>query len=107
MPARGRGRRALPRLLRTPPRSRGGAREIGADVFTTTLLVSREQDREAVVAAGEHAARAHGVAFEAPDLRHLHGTDAGRPKDLKLYRQGYCGCVFSEEERFRETSRGE
>jgi predicted adenine nucleotide alpha hydrolase (AANH) superfamily ATPase len=83
------------------------AKEIGADTFTTTLLVSREQDREGVVEAGSAAARKWGVPFEAPDLRGLHGRDAARPKDLKLYRQGYCGCVFSEEERFRDSTRGE
>jgi len=98
-------------------RAAARARELGADAFTTTLLVSRQQDRQAVVEAGEHAAAVHGVRFEAPDLRHLHGSDAARleglgegsrgPRDLKLYRQGYCGCVFSEEERFRETSRGD
>ncbi len=88
-------------------RAAARAKEIGADAFTSTLLVSRQQDRDGVVEAGERAAREAGVPFEAPDLRELHGTDAARPKDLKLYRQGYCGCVFSEEERFRETSRGE
>ena len=83
------------------------AKEIGADAFTTTLLVSRQQDRESVVDAGNAAASEWGVAFEAPDLRDLHGNDSARPKDLKLYKQGYCGCIFSEEERFGETSRGE
>ena len=91
------------RLMRAAAR----ARELGAGSFTTTLLVSREQDREAVVDSGERAAREHGVRFDSPDLRDLHGRDLARPRDLKLYRQGYCGCVFSEEERFRETTRGE
>ncbi len=83
------------------------ARELGAEAFTTTLLVSRQQDREAIVEAGERAALEQGVRFESTDLRELHGKDEARPRDLKLYRQGYCGCVFSEEERFRETTRGE
>ena len=81
--------------------------ELGADVFTTTLLVSHQQDRDAVVEAGERAAREHGVRFESPDLRELHGTDGARPRDLNLYKQSYCGCVFSEEERFGDTTRGE
>ena len=83
------------------------AKEIAADAFTTTLLVSRQQDRDGVVDAGNAAANKWGVPFEAPDLRELHGKDSARPKDLKLYRQQYCGCIFSEEERFRETSRGD
>jgi len=91
------------RLGRTAER----AKEIGAGAFTTTLLVSRQQDRGAVVDAGERSAREWGVPFESPDLRGLHGADSARPKDLKLYKQGYCGCVFSEEERFRDSTRGD
>ncbi len=91
------------RLKRTAAR----ANEHGAASFSTPLRVSRRPDREAGGAAGERAASAHGVEFAAPDLRDLHGSDRARPRDLKLYRQSYCGCVFSEEERFRETSRGE
>jgi len=83
------------------------AKEIGAEAFTSTLLVSRQQGREAVVEAGRAAAREWGVPFEAPDLRELHGTDGARPRDLRLYKQGYCGCVFSEEERFRDSTRGD
>ena len=83
------------------------ARTVGAESFTTTLLVSKQQDRDAIVRAGSEAAKEAGVVFEAPDLRDLHGCDAARPKDLKLYKQSYCGCVFSEEERFRTTTRGE
>jgi predicted adenine nucleotide alpha hydrolase (AANH) superfamily ATPase len=83
------------------------ASELGAECFTSTLLVSHHQDREALVEAGELAARAHGVRFDSPDLRNLHGTDGARPRDLKLCRQGYCGCVFSEEERYGEAARDE
>ena len=83
------------------------ARELGCDSFTTTLLVSHHQDTALLVEAGNAAAEVEGVPFEVLDLKHLFGTDGARPKDLKLYRQGYCGCVFSEEERFRETARGE
>ncbi len=71
--------------------------------FTTTLLVSTHQDHEAVRAAGEAAAAAHGVAFLYEDWRALAeaGHDAARRYDL--YRQQYCGCLFSEEARYRET----
>jgi predicted adenine nucleotide alpha hydrolase (AANH) superfamily ATPase len=83
------------------------ARDLGAASFTTTLLVSRAQERESVVEAGRAAGAAAGVTFEAPDIRELHGCDQSRPRDLKLYKQAYCGCIFSEEERFRDTTRGE
>ena len=83
------------------------AKDVGAESFTTTLLVSRAQDRERVVAAGEASAKEHGVRFESPEIRSLHGSDCARPRDLKLYKQSYCGCLFSEEERFRDSTRGE
>jgi predicted adenine nucleotide alpha hydrolase (AANH) superfamily ATPase len=83
------------------------AKELGCDSFTTTLLVSHHQDTELLVKTGKAAAEVEGVPFEVLDLRNLFGTDGARPKDLKLYRQGYCGCVFSEEERFAETARGD
>jgi predicted adenine nucleotide alpha hydrolase (AANH) superfamily ATPase len=83
------------------------AATLGASSFTTTLLVSRQQDRNAIVRAGGEAASDAGVGFDSPDLRSMHGCDAARPKDLKLYKQSYCGCVFSEEERFRDSTRGE
>ncbi len=83
------------------------ARGLGCDSFTTTLLVSRHQDADTLLEVGAAAAESEGVRFDASDLRHLFGTDSARPRDLKLYKQGYCGCVFSEEERFRGTGRGE
>ena len=83
------------------------ARELGCGSFTTTLLVSHHQDSGLLREVGERVAEAAGVRFEAPELRHLFKADLARPRDLKLHRQLYCGCVFSEEERFRGTNRGD
>ncbi len=78
------------------------AKALGLEGFATTLLASREQDRERVARIGEEAARQHGVRFHAADLRAI----APDEKQLRgIYKQQYCGCVFSEEERFRETSK--
>lgn len=79
---------------------------LGAESFSTTLLVSHQQDRDALLEVGRATSEEFGVTFESPDLRDLQGRDEARPQDLKLYRQSYCGCIFSEEERFRDTSRG-
>lgn len=74
----------------------------GEKAFSTTLLASREQDRDLVADAGREVARKHGVEFVTADLRsHL-------PEEKKLrgiYKQQYCGCIFSEEERFRNTGK--
>lgn len=72
----------------------------GLRAFSTTLLASREQDRDLVAEAGREAAARHGLEFVEGDLRR-------RLPDEKMlrgiYKQQYCGCVFSEEERFRDT----
>jgi len=76
----------------------------GIPVFTTTLLTSPQQDREALCRLGHEAAERHGVRFDDTDLRHLHDEGLRRAKRLQLYRQQYCGCIFSEYERYRDTT---
>lgn len=81
------------------------AAERGHEAFTTTLLVSRHQNHEAVRRAGEAAALEAGVEFVYRDFRPLADRSAQIAKRKMLYRQPYCGCVFSEAERFRDTTR--
>lgn len=79
---------------------RAGA--LGLEGFTTTLLASREQDRDLVREIGEKAAAENGVRFVVADLRRLLPDE----KALRgIYKQQYCGCVFSEEERYRDTAK--
>jgi len=72
----------------------------GLERFTTTLLVSPYQDRDAVIEAGEEAASQYGVDFVGTDFRAEFRHGQARAKELGLYRQAYCGCVFSEAERY-------
>ena len=72
----------------------------GFDAFTTTLLVSKHQDHEAVRAAGEAAGRAHGVDFLYRDFRKGWKRSIELSGEDDLYRQGYCGCIFSEFSRY-------
>ncbi len=74
----------------------------GFGAFSTTLLASREQDRDLVAEAGREAGDARGIAFVAGDLRKLPAPE----KLLRgIYKQQYCGCIFSEEERYRDTNK--
>lgn len=68
--------------------------------FTTTLITSTHQDHALIRAAGEAAAARHHVAFLYRDLR-----TATPPQKLvhSLYKQQYCGCIFSEYDRFHPT----
>lgn len=84
-------------------RTAGVAAETGMDAFTTSLLISPYQDHEALRAAGEEAAAAAGVPFVYADLRR-YWPERGRLMRLhSLYRQQYCGCLYSEWERFRDA----
>jgi len=81
------------------------AADHGFPVFTSTLLVSPQQDREMICELGHDAARRHGVAFDDTDHRARHDLGNERARRLQLYRQQYCGCVFSEFDRYRHTTR--
>lgn len=87
-------------------RTAEAASEGGFERFTTTLLVSPYQDHKLLVAVGEQEAAAHGVQFLVQDFRQ--GFAAGRQKsrEMGLYQQQYCGCVFSEGERYRSKHTG-
>ena len=75
----------------------------GFDGFSTSMLVSTQQDHEAIRRAGEAAAASHGVEFVARDFRPMVMEGVRASKEMGLYRQQYCGCVYSEWERYRET----
>lgn len=78
------------------------ARMGGFEAISTTLLASREQDRDLVAQAGREAARRLGLEFLEADLRKYLPPD----KIMRgIYKQQYCGCIFSEEERFRGTTK--
>ncbi len=71
------------------------------DSFSTTLLVSPYQKHEALIAAGEAAAQKYGVPFLYRDFRVGFREGQDKARELELYMQKYCGCIFSEEERYR------
>jgi predicted adenine nucleotide alpha hydrolase (AANH) superfamily ATPase len=73
----------------------------GFDAFSTTLLYSRYQQHEVIRACGEELGRRYGVEFIYEDFRS--GWQAGivASKTLGLYRQQYCGCIYSERDRYQ------
>ncbi len=72
----------------------------GFDSFTTTLLISPYQDHAKILDAMKRGADRHGVRFLDRDFRPLFREGQRRARDMELYMQKYCGCVFSEEERY-------
>ncbi|GHU49153.1 hypothetical protein FACS1894200_07480 [Spirochaetia bacterium] len=76
------------------------AAEQGYRSFSTTLLASPYQKHERIVSIGRESAARYGLEFFYRDWRpHFHdGQRSARERGY--YMQKYCGCIFSEEERY-------
>jgi predicted adenine nucleotide alpha hydrolase (AANH) superfamily ATPase len=76
------------------------AKARGLDGFTTTLLASSHQDHQALKELGLEIGRKTGTVFFYRDFR-VDGKEAlAKSRGLGLYHQNYCGCLYSEWERF-------
>ncbi len=71
-----------------------------ADAVTTTLLYSKHQRHEDIKAIGEELSGKHGIPFLYEDFRAGWKEGIEKSKALNMYRQPYCGCIFSEKERY-------
>ena len=76
------------------------AKENGFDSFTTTLLISPYQNHEELIRIGKEMAKKYGIEFLYRDFRPGFREGQAKARELGLYMQKYCGCVFSEEERY-------
>lgn len=77
----------------------------GFEAFSTTLLYSRYQQHEQIRECGEELARQYGVTFIYKDFREGWRQGIDTSKAMGLYRQQYCGCIYSEMERYCPQSR--
>lgn len=79
------------------------AKENGFEYFTTTLFVSPWQKLDQIRKLGAELETEFGVKFV--DLDIVDGYREGRQKarEMGLYMQKYCGCIFSEKERFHDS----
>ena len=76
------------------------AKENGYNAFSTTLLVSPYQNHEALKELGKELAEKYNVQFVYRDFRTGFREGQAKARELGLYMQKYCGCVFSEEDRY-------
>ena len=76
------------------------ASENGIKLFTSTLSVSPYQNHELLMDAGEKASRLDGVEFLYRDFRSSYRRSIELSREAGIYRQPYCGCVFSERDRY-------
>ena len=81
------------------------AAENGFDAFTSTLFYSISQQHELMKETAEHFAKVYGVKFHYEDFRPGWQEGIDMSMEMGLYRQPYCGCIFSEEERYSRELR--
>jgi predicted adenine nucleotide alpha hydrolase (AANH) superfamily ATPase len=75
------------------------------EAFTTTLLYSKYQNHQLMKEKCESLARKYDIKFYYHDFREgwQQGIDASIA--MNLYRQPYCGCIYSEQERYDKKMR--
>jgi predicted adenine nucleotide alpha hydrolase (AANH) superfamily ATPase len=70
------------------------------DYFSSTLLYSKHQKHELIRSMGESIGKSVGIPFLYRDYREGWKEGIECSKQIGLYRQQYCGCIYSEKERY-------
>lgn len=80
------------------------ARRLQFDYFTTTLTISPLKNAARLNEIGERLGAEYGVAYLPSDFKKRNGYKRSieLSKEYHLYRQDYCGCVYSRMERERQ-----
>ena len=81
------------------------AAEGGFDSFTSSLFISPYQNHELMKETAERAASEYGVEFLYRDFRPCFKAGQEFAREHDFYMQKYCGCVFSEEERYLKANK--
>ena len=81
------------------------AAEGGFDSFTSSLFISPYQNHELMREVAQRAAQAYGVEFLYRDFRPYFRAGQEKARELEMYIQKYCGCVFSEQERYLKKNK--
>lgn len=76
------------------------AAENGFEAYATTLTVSPYQNHQLIQEVGERVGEKYGVKFYYQDFREYFHEGQDIAKELELYLQGYCGCIYSEKDRY-------
>jgi len=76
------------------------AKRLACDGFTTTLLYSKYQQHDRIRAIAERLAQEYGLSFYYRDFRAGWSEGVRVSRETGMYRQSYCGCIYSEKERY-------
>ncbi|MEE0060426.1 MAG: epoxyqueuosine reductase QueH [Acutalibacteraceae bacterium] len=76
------------------------AKQNGFDYFTTTLTISPLKNAQLINNIGQEIAKKHGLQYLVSDFKKKDGYKRSivLSKEYNLYRQNYCGCIFSKNE---------
>ncbi|MFQ6136379.1 MAG: epoxyqueuosine reductase QueH [Candidatus Hydrothermarchaeales archaeon] len=77
------------------------AKENGFEYFTTTLSISPHKEAKVINSMGDEISKRCGIKFYSADFKKRDGfkKSVELSKEYDLYRQDYCGCIFSKKER--------
>ena len=81
------------------------ARDRGFDAFSTTLLYSKYQNHHTLISLCEKLSVQYDIPFFYHDFRQGWQYGIDESKKLEMYRQPYCGCIYSEQERYDKNFR--
>lgn len=81
------------------------AKELGFDSFTSSLFISPYQNHSLMQETAQRAADAYAVEFLYRDFRPYFRDGQAFARKKGFYMQKYCGCVFSEEERYLKANK--
>lgn len=84
-------------------------KEQGFDYFTTALSISPMKNAKWLNEIGERMGEEYGIAYLPSDFKKKDGYKKSilLSGEYELYRQDYCGCVFSKRERERNKGKEE
>ncbi len=76
------------------------AKELGYNIIATTLSISPHKNTELINQIGNDVAEEFGIDFYSADFKKRGGSEKSirMSKEFGLYRQLYCGCIFSKQE---------
>lgn len=73
------------------------------DAYTTTLSISPYQDHDLIKQMGGEEGEKNDVKFVYKDLTDGFYESHDMADEMNLYKQGYCGCIFSERDRYEKN----
>lgn len=83
------------------------AKENGFDCFTTTLSISPYKNAEKLNSIGKELADEYGIPYLFSDFKKKNGYKRSieLSAQYELYRQNYCGCIYSYQDMKRRQDR--